>query len=127
MPKKDTLTSSSNSDSDSEDEKKLKAKLRKEQQQTRKRKHEPQEQKVSKKSNIQTAETDANSNEKILLGKMKFVDVRTFNGKVLIDIREHYQKDGEIKPGRKGISLSTEQWEKLKMSMEEVDSRIQQL
>ncbi|XP_002128161.2 activated RNA polymerase II transcriptional coactivator p15-like [Ciona intestinalis] len=121
MPKKEDLTSS---DSDSENEKKLKAKLRKDQ--SRKRKSEPEVQNSGKRSNVPTPEVGGNSNEKILLGKMKFIDVRTFKDKILIDIREHYQKDGEIKPGKKGISLSTEQWEKLKMCMEEVDSRIQQ-
>uniref|UniRef100_F6ZYN8 Activated RNA polymerase II transcriptional coactivator p15 n=2 Tax=Ciona intestinalis TaxID=7719 RepID=F6ZYN8_CIOIN len=121
MPKKENLTSS---DSDSENEKKLKAKLRKDQ--SRKRKSEPEVQNSGKRSNVPTPEVGGNSNEKIHLGKMKFIDVRTFKDKILIDIREHYQKDGEIKPGKKGISLSTEQWEKLKMSMEEVDSRIQQ-
>lgn len=34
---------------------------------------------------------------------MRFINVRTFNGKVLVDIREYYTDDsGERKPGRKG-------------------------
>jgi hypothetical protein len=40
------------------------------------------------------------------------VTVRTFGGKVLIDIREYYtdQASGEERPGKKGIALSPEQW-----------------
>lgn len=47
------------------------------------------------------------------LGKMKFVDVREFKGMTLIDIREYYEdkNTGELKPGKKGISLQADQWE----------------
>lgn len=45
------------------------------------------------------------------LGNKKFVDVREFKGKIYVDIREYYEKDGEMRPGKKGISLSTEHWE----------------
>ena len=37
---------------------------------------------------------------------MRFVDVRDFKGKTLVDIREYYDAGGELKPGKKGISLS---------------------
>lgn len=33
---------------------------------------------------------------------MKYLKVRTFKGKVLIDIREYYEAGGDIKPGKKG-------------------------
>ncbi|CAD6573219.1 MAG: hypothetical protein CYPHOPRED_005099 [Cyphobasidiales sp. Tagirdzhanova-0007] len=50
------------------------------------------------------------------LGNKKRVTVREFKGKILIDIREFYEDKNteEIKPGKKGISLSFEQWETLK-------------
>merc|ERR1719164_203820 len=49
---------------------------------------------------------------KHLSGK-KFVTVSPFNGKMLVGIREYYEKDGKMLPGRKGISLTLDQWEKL--------------
>lgn len=47
------------------------------------------------------------------LGKMKFVDVREFKSMTLVDIREYYEDkiSGELKPGKKGISLQAAQWE----------------
>ena len=39
------------------------------------------------------------------LSAKRFVNVREFRGKVLIDIREYYTDDaGELKPGKRGKS-----------------------
>ena len=38
-----------------------------------------------------------------------------YKGHILIDIREIYQKDGEKKPGKKGISLNLEQYNTIKV------------
>ena len=49
------------------------------------------------------------------LSRTKRVSVSKYRGKVLVDIREIYQKDdGSWAPGRKGISLNEECWGKLK-------------
>jgi hypothetical protein len=37
-----------------------------------------------------------------LLEKNRFIKVREYKGSVYIDIREHYESDGDLKPGRKG-------------------------
>ena len=78
------------------------------------------------------------------LSAKRFVNVRSFKGKCLIDIREYWiDDDGERKPGKKGtlcvqcvdsklmhtsvgISLSVEQWEKLKSAIPDIDSKIAQ-
>lgn len=47
------------------------------------------------------------------LDKNRRISVREFKGKTFVDIREFYLKDGEMKPGKKGISLQPGQWHKL--------------
>lgn len=39
--------------------------------------------------------------------------VSEFKGKLMVNIREYYEKDGKTLPGTKGISLPPEQWHKL--------------
>ncbi|NXD72022.1 TCP4 polymerase, partial [Eolophus roseicapillus] len=59
------------------------------------------------------------------IGNMRYVRVSCFKRKVLVDIREFYtDKDGDMKPGRKGIALSAEQWNQLKEIIPEVDGAV---
>ncbi|KAM4637860.1 activated RNA polymerase II transcriptional coactivator p15 isoform 1-T3 [Amazona ochrocephala] len=63
-----------------------------------------------------------------LIGKMRYVSVRDFKGKVLIDIREYWMdQEGEMKPGRKGISLNPEQWNQLKEQISDIDDAVRKL
>lgn len=61
-----------------------------------------------------------------LLGNMKFVKVREFKGKTYIDIREYYvdKQTMDTKPGKKGISLNCEQYQKLKSVISEIDAKL---
>uniref|UniRef100_A0A3P8T583 Activated RNA polymerase II transcriptional coactivator p15 n=1 Tax=Amphiprion percula TaxID=161767 RepID=A0A3P8T583_AMPPE len=62
------------------------------------------------------------------LCKDRYVSVRDFKGKVLIDIREYWMnQDGEMKPGKKDISLSPEQWNQLKDQISEIDDVIKRV
>ncbi|XP_065911040.1 activated RNA polymerase II transcriptional coactivator p15-like [Dysidea avara] len=70
------------------------------------------------------ASSDADLDDKLELSPKRFVTVRTFKGRIMVDIREYWDSDGELKPGKKGISLSLEQWEKLKGFVSEIDKRI---
>uniref|UniRef100_A0A0N5AMG0 PC4 domain-containing protein n=1 Tax=Syphacia muris TaxID=451379 RepID=A0A0N5AMG0_9BILA len=72
-------------------------------------------------------EKNAEGDEMLPLGKMRYVTVRSFKGKVLIDIREYYndKSDGKTKPGKKGISLSREQYDELKRLTAEIDKRVE--
>merc|ERR1712126_389476 len=60
------------------------------------------------------------------LGQNKKVKIREFKGKTYIDIREWYvdKKDMETKPGKKGISLNTIQFQQLRSLMDDVNKAL---
>ncbi|KAM5530083.1 hypothetical protein V8D89_016249 [Ganoderma adspersum] len=55
------------------------------------------------------------------LGKKKRATVRMFKGSKLLDIREFYGDEDDLKPGKKGVSINQEQWESLKKSSDVID------
>ncbi|XP_050718813.1 RNA polymerase II transcriptional coactivator-like [Eriocheir sinensis] len=61
------------------------------------------------------------------LERNRRVSIREFRGKLIIDIREYYEKDGKYHPGKKGISLSAVQFNKLKSLMPDIDEVIQEM
>ncbi|XP_038214681.1 RNA polymerase II transcriptional coactivator [Zerene cesonia] len=73
------------------------------------------------------AKTSSRTDDKeptwVLQGK-KLVKVREFKGKVYVDIREFYEKNGELLPGKKGISLPPDQWRKLLSLGDEINDTI---
>ncbi|KAM3842384.1 activated RNA polymerase II transcriptional coactivator p15-like [Diretmus argenteus] len=118
---KEVLSSTSGSDSDSEVETKAK----------RKKPSAPE--KPAKKAKSGEASRPGGSSKgssngddnMFQIGKMKYFSVRDFKGKCLIDIREYWMnQDGEMKPGKKGISLNPEQWNQLKDHISEIDDAI---
>ncbi|XP_041855208.1 SUB1 regulator of transcription b isoform X1 [Melanotaenia boesemani] len=122
MPKsKEVLSSTSGSDSDSEVETKAKRK-----------KSSPPEKPTKKPKSGESSKPGGSSrgggsgdDNMFQIGKMRYVSVRDFKGKVLIDIREYWMnQDGEMKPGKKGISLNPEQWNQLKDQISEIDDAI---
>lgn len=66
--------------------------------------------------------TNAEGERYVDLGKKKRATVRTFKGKVFLDIREYFGPDNDEKPGKKGISLQHEQWDILKSNISAIDS-----
>ena len=67
----------------------------------------------------------------IPLGSNRFVTVREFRGKTLIDIRQYYVDNksgsGDLKPTPKGISLSPDQYEELKNVLDEIDEKMEEM
>ena len=59
-----------------------------------------------------------------LLDQRKRVTVHKFKGQLKVDIREYYEDHGEMKPGKKGISLNSDNWDKLKEFMDKIDEAI---
>ncbi|KAF5317170.1 hypothetical protein D9611_003962 [Ephemerocybe angulata] len=57
------------------------------------------------------------------LGKKKHATVRSFKNIPLLDIREFYvdKASGEDRPGKKGISLTLDQWNTLKEATSTID------
>ncbi|RZF46399.1 hypothetical protein LSTR_LSTR014645 [Laodelphax striatellus] len=61
------------------------------------------------------------------LDRNRALKVREFKGKLFVDIREYYEKDGKLLPGKKGISLSVAQWKKVTEIAQEVDDVIKRI
>ncbi|XP_076466046.1 activated RNA polymerase II transcriptional coactivator p15-like [Babylonia areolata] len=121
MPKsKEYLSSSEESDSGSDVPKPKKRKAEKE---------PPKKQekgKSSEKSKAESSDVEKGPNGELMfqLARMRYATVSEFRGKVLVSIREYYEKDGDLRPGKKGISLSLEQWNSLKDHMEDIDKAV---
>ncbi|XP_025157521.1 activated RNA polymerase II transcriptional coactivator p15 isoform X2 [Harpegnathos saltator] len=107
MPKSKAYVS--DSDDSSEEEKKS----------VKKQKKEKEEEKKAVSSKKSKSEDDDTVWD---LGNNRQVNVRNFKGNFYVDIREmYYDKDGDLKPGKKGICLSMSQWRKFMSVVEEVD------
>jgi len=65
--------------------------------------------------------------KKFNLTDKRLVTVSEFKGSMRVDIREFYNdKDsGDLRPGVKGISLSTTEWEKLKQLIPKIDAAVE--
>uniref|UniRef100_A0A452HAQ9 Activated RNA polymerase II transcriptional coactivator p15 n=1 Tax=Gopherus agassizii TaxID=38772 RepID=A0A452HAQ9_9SAUR len=103
MPKSKELveTTTSDSGSDAENEKKRKKEMPSKPE--KRPKTEAKTSKVATKSQGQDSEEEG----MFQIGKMRYVRVSCFKGKVLVDIREFYiDKEGDTKPGRKGNQTS---------------------
>ncbi|XP_008333973.1 activated RNA polymerase II transcriptional coactivator p15-like [Cynoglossus semilaevis] len=125
MPKsKEVLSSTSGSDSDSEVEKKAKRKKPSVQEKPSKKAKSGE----SSKPGGSSGGSGNGDDNMFQIGKMRYVSVREFKGKVLIDIREYWMNpNGEMKPGKKGISLNPEQWNQLKDQMSDIDDAMKRI
>ncbi|XP_035667172.1 activated RNA polymerase II transcriptional coactivator p15-like isoform X2 [Branchiostoma floridae] len=83
--------------------------------------------KMEKKKKQKAEREEDEGSDMIQLSNKRYVSVREFKGKCLIDIREYYDAGGELKPGKKGISLTTDQWRRLKEAVDDIDEKIADL
>ncbi|KAJ6261106.1 hypothetical protein Dda_3771 [Drechslerella dactyloides] len=59
-------------------------------------------------------------------GKLRRVTVSEFKGNVLVSVREYYEKDGKCLPGKKGISMSLDQFNQLIKVLPSIEQAIGQ-
>ncbi|XP_010561412.1 activated RNA polymerase II transcriptional coactivator p15 [Haliaeetus albicilla] len=124
MPKAKDLAGASSSESGPEEEEGKKRKKEMSSKSEKRLKTEAKPSKVTEKPPGQGSEEEG----MFQIGKMRYVRVSCFKGKVLVDIREFYaDKEGDMKPGRKGIALSAEQWNQLKEIVPEIDAAVKKL
>lgn len=70
--------------------------------------------------------TNADGDSMFMIAKKRYVTVREFKGRVMVDIREFYEDNsGDLKPGKKGICLQLDQWNALKGQIDDIDAAIQ--
>ncbi|XP_046574425.1 activated RNA polymerase II transcriptional coactivator p15-like [Haliotis rubra] len=134
MPKsKEFVSSSEDSGSESEEpkqkKKKVEAKPEKKPDKAEK-KPDKAEKKVDKKAGgdeAKTTKTNSNGEQMFQIARMRFATVSEFRGKAMVSIREYYEADGDLRPGKKGISLTMDQWNSLKDQIEDIDEAVKQL
>eukprot|EP00887_Chlorella_sp_A99_P004356 scaffold15.g4356.t1 len=61
----------------------------------------------------------------VQLGGTRRAAVSSYGGRTRVDLREMYEKGGELLPGKKGISLAPEQWAKLTTSIDEITAALE--
>jgi len=68
------------------------------------------------------------SEDRFKIGGKRFVSVSKFKGITLVNVREYYESEsGELKPGKKGISLKLDEWRSLVRQIDKVDTKIREL
>ncbi|CAJ0931092.1 unnamed protein product, partial [Mesorhabditis belari] len=115
----------SDSDSDHEVKKGTKKQKRKQEKESSSDEgvNDPIPVKKAKPTSSSNNKTKISGNDAIELGKMKFVTISQFSGRKFVDVREYYNDkgSGEMKPGKKGIALSIEQFTVLKQNIDEIE------
>ncbi|EEC47261.1 predicted protein [Phaeodactylum tricornutum CCAP 1055/1] len=87
--------------------------------------HEVEEEEEEERTEVATYPTDAPDFSSTIrineegdsffeLSKTRRVTVRQFKGTTLVDIREYYEKGDKLMPGKKGISLTLDQFNEFK-------------
>ncbi|KAK2880053.1 hypothetical protein FQN49_000631 [Arthroderma sp. PD_2] len=70
--------------------------------------------------------TDSNGDPYWEISRQRRVTISTFKGRVLVNVREYYEKDGQDLPGKKGISMTLEQFNSLVTLLPEITTVVEQ-
>ncbi|XP_062554404.1 RNA polymerase II transcriptional coactivator [Armigeres subalbatus] len=82
---------------------------------------------VKKSKTDSASTTNDKGEEEWTLDRNRKITVSEFKGKIYVNVREYYEKDGKTLPSKKGISLSVPQWKKLLECADEVNDKIKKL
>jgi len=82
---------------------------------------------VAKKDDISSAFARRDTNFSVNLSEKRRVSISEFKNVLLYNIREYYEKDGKELPGRKGVSLTKEQWNSLMGSVAAIETAVDEL
>lgn len=64
---------------------------------------------------------------KFEIGPNRYVSVSRFKGKIMIGIREYYKNsEGNLAPGKKGISLKEPEWKRLIEQVNRINEAIEE-
>lgn len=72
----------------------------------------------------QSAKTDSEGGQYWEISKARRVTLSEYRGKKMIGIREYYEKDGEMLPGKKGITMTLEQYGMLVSLLPGIESEL---
>lgn len=129
--KKAKITKKEESDKEEEEEEKEKENEDEDEEEEKEEEEDVKKKKPAAKQNNNKTKHQANGNNAnadnggmYQISHDRFVNVSEFKSKILINIREYYQNGGKQLPGKKGISLNLEQWDKLKSFIANIDSDI---
>ncbi|KGO65021.1 ssDNA-binding transcriptional regulator [Penicillium italicum] len=84
---------------------------------------------LSKKAKVNTtpeAKTDSNGDRYWEISKMRRVTISSFRGKTQVNVREYYEKDGQVLPGKKGISMPVDQFAAIVSILPEIEQALKE-
>ncbi|KAK0741215.1 transcriptional Coactivator p15-domain-containing protein [Schizothecium vesticola] len=80
--------------------------------------------KSTEKKSTEKKNTDAEGNEFWELGNKRRIGTSSFKNTLLVNIREYYEQDGQFKPGKKGISLTVDQYRALVQAIPQLNESL---
>ena len=67
---------------------------------------------------------EGNAEQGFEVGKSRKLSVSLYKDTKFVNIREYYESGGEMKPGKKGIALTIDQWKKVLDVQEEINEAL---